>query len=57
MDFDFEPFGGISIFLGIVLVVSIVAGSLPMIIASALILAVFAGFAYRVRTIKRDLDP
>jgi hypothetical protein len=56
MDFDFEPFGGLSIFLGIVLVVSIVAGSLPMIIASALILAVFAGLAYRVRAIRRDLD-
>jgi len=49
MDFDFEPFGGLSIFLGIVLVVSIVAGSLPMIIVSALLLAVPAGLAYRMR--------
>jgi hypothetical protein len=48
MDLDFDPFGGLSIFLGIVLVVSIVAGSLPMIVASALILAVFAGLAYHV---------
>jgi hypothetical protein len=48
MDFDFEPFGGISVFLGIVLVVSIVAGSVPMIVASALLLAVLAGLTYHV---------
>jgi hypothetical protein len=45
---DFDPVGGLSIFLGIVLVVSIVAGSLPMIVASGLTLAVFAGLTYHV---------
>ena len=49
MDFDFEPLGGVSVFLGIVLVVSIVAGSLPMIAVSALLLAILTGFAYHVR--------
>jgi len=49
MDLDFEPLGGVSVFLGIVLVVSIVAGSMSMIVVSTLLLAVFAGFAYYVR--------
>jgi hypothetical protein len=49
MDFDFEPLWSVSVFLGIVLVVSIVAGSLSMIIVSALILAVLAGLIYYVR--------
>jgi hypothetical protein len=49
MDFDFDPFGHVSVFLGIVLVVSIVAGSLPMIAVSALLLAVLAGLAYVMR--------
>lgn len=48
MDLDFESFGGLSVFLGIVLVVSIVAGSLSMIVVSALLLAIFAGLAYLV---------
>ena len=48
MDFDYHPVGGLSIFLGIVLVVSIVAGSLSMIAVSALLLAVLAGLAYYV---------
>jgi hypothetical protein len=48
MDFEFVPLGGVSVFLGIVLVVSIVAGSLPMIAVSALLLAVLAGLAYYV---------
>jgi hypothetical protein len=48
MDFDLEPFSGVAIFLVIVLVVSIVAGSLSMIVVSALILAVLAGLTYHV---------
>jgi hypothetical protein len=42
-------------FLAIVLVVSIIAGSLLMIAASALLLAVFAGLTYRARQIERNL--
>jgi len=49
MDFDFASFGSVAMFLGIVLVVSIVAGSLTMIIVSALILGILAGLAYLVR--------
>ena len=56
MDFDFESFGSLSIFLGIVLVVSIVAGSLSMIVVSALLLAAVVGLAYRARTIQRNPD-
>ena len=48
MDFEFVPLWGVSMFLGIVLVVSIVAGSLSMIAVSALLLAVIAGLAYYV---------
>jgi hypothetical protein len=42
--------------LGIVLVVSIVVGSLLMIVVSALLLAVFGGLAYRARVVRRNLD-
>jgi hypothetical protein len=48
MDLDFEPFWSVSVFLAIVLVVSIVAGSLSMIVVSALLLAILAGLAYYV---------
>jgi hypothetical protein len=44
------------VFLVIVLGVSIVAGSLLMIAVSVLLLAVFAGLAYRARLIERSLD-
>jgi hypothetical protein len=54
MDLDLEPLGGVTLFLGIVLVVSIVAGSLSMIVVSALLLAALAGLAYRARVIRRD---
>lgn len=54
---DLPPFAGESmLLLGIVLVVSIVAGSLLMIAVSVLLLAVLAGLAYRARAIKRNLD-
>jgi hypothetical protein len=46
MEFDQEPFFGVAVFLGIVLVVSIVAGALSMIIVSALLLAALAGLTY-----------
>jgi Flp pilus assembly protein TadB len=39
-----------------VLVVSAVAGSLLMVAVCILLLAVFAGLAYRRRAIERDLD-
>lgn len=42
--------------LGMVLVVSIVAGSLLMSAVSLLLLAIFGGLAYRARSIRRNLD-
>jgi hypothetical protein len=48
--------GGTVLFLAIVLVVSIVAGSLPMVAVSSLLLAVFGGLKYRARTLERELD-
>jgi hypothetical protein len=48
--------GGMLVLLAIVLVVSIVAGSLLMATVSLLLLAVFAGLKYRARMIGRNLD-
>lgn len=58
MDSDgLPPYTGESmLLLGIVLVVSIAAGSLLMIAVSLLLLAVLAALAYRARAIKRNLD-
>jgi len=44
------------VFLVLVLVVSIVAGSLLMIAVCVLLLTIFAGLAYRARVIKRNLE-
>lgn len=44
------------LFLALVLVVSIVAGSLLMIAVSALLLAIFGGLGYRASVIERNLD-
>ena len=48
--------GECMVLLGIVLGASIAAGSLLMIVVSALLLAVFAGLAYRTRVIHRNLE-
>jgi FtsH-binding integral membrane protein len=48
---------GIVVLLVMVLVVSIVAGSLLMLAVSLLLLAIFCGLAYRAHTIRRNLDP
>lgn len=47
---------GSVVLLGIVLIASIAAGSLPMIAVSLLFLAIFGGLAYRARVIQRNLD-
>ena len=48
--------GGMVVLLAIVLVVSIVAGSLLMVAVSLVLLAAFAGLKYRARAIERNLD-
>lgn len=48
--------GGTMVLLTIVLVVSIVAGSLLMAAVSLGLLAAFAGLKYRARMIERNLD-
>jgi cell division protein FtsW (lipid II flippase) len=48
--------GNAVVFLVLVLVVSIVAGSPLMVAVSVLLLAVFAGLAYRARVIERNLE-
>jgi hypothetical protein len=48
--------GSAVVFLVLVLVVSIVAGSLLMVAVCVLLLAIFAGLVYRRRAIERDLD-
>ncbi|HEX5593687.1 MAG TPA: hypothetical protein VFX35_10115 [Solirubrobacterales bacterium] len=54
---DLLNFGdGVIVPLAVVLVVSIVAGSLLMALVSLFLLAVFGGLAYRARAIERNLD-
>jgi hypothetical protein len=47
---------GIVALLVMVLVASVVAGSLLMVAVSFLLLAIFCGLAYRAHTIERNLD-
>jgi protein-S-isoprenylcysteine O-methyltransferase Ste14 len=44
------------VFLVLVLGVSVVAGSLLMVAACVVLLAVFGGLRYRARVIERDLE-
>lgn len=44
------------VLLSLVLVISVVAGSLLMVAACVLLLAVFGGLRYRARVIERDLE-
>jgi hypothetical protein len=50
-----EPAFGVVVLLTIVLIASIIAGSLLMIGVSLLLLALIGGLAYRARTIERKL--
>lgn len=56
MDFGLEPLSSAVVLLGIVLVVSIVVGSLLMAVVSFLLLAACAGIAYRIRVIQQNLN-